>query len=352
MTNDLANLKTVPPTELRRRGVDNLLSLAGPYLGLLLVIALFSVLTWRQGQLKVFLSVDNLKLITVHAAIPAAVALGMTMIMISGGIDLSVGYVVSLVTVTSMLAYRWAAGQSAFASTASVWAVGTGIATGVLAGWTNGTLITRVKVVPFVVTLGMMGVARGLAQSLSKGTPVTFPNPAEPPRWVNWLRAIEPEPSWLVVGPAVWSVVLAAVVVAILLRYTVLGRYCYALGSNEATARLCGINVGRTKVILYTLAGLLTGWAGILQFARSRQGLHDVQAGLELDVIAAVVIGGGSLSGGEGTVMGTLIGALMIQVLENGCSKLGLPMEFRFIIIGTIIIGVSAVNTWRQRRFR
>jgi ribose transport system permease protein len=136
----------------------------------------------------------------------------------------------------------------------------------------------------------------------------------------------------------------------VLLRYTVLGRYCYALGSNEATARLCGINVNRTKVILYTLAGLLTGWGGVLQFARSSSGLHDVAAGLELDVIAAVVIGGGSLSGGEGTVTGTLIGALMITVLSNGCSKLGLPMEFRFIIIGLIIVVVSAINMWRQRR--
>jgi ribose transport system permease protein len=357
MTNDFSNLETATPAEPAAQPrakwrLDDFVSLTGPYLGLLLVIALFSLLTWRQGMLKLFLSVDNLKLVTVHAAIPATVALGMTMIMISGGIDLSVGYVVSLVTVTTMLAYRWAAGQPALAGTASAWAIATGILTGLLAGWANGMLITRLKVVPFVVTLGMMGVARGLAQSLSKGTPVTFPNPAEPPGWVNWLRAIEPEPSWFVVGPSVWSVVLAAVAVALLLRYTVLGRHCYALGSNEATARLCGINVGRTKVILYTLAGLLTGWAGVLQFARSRQGLHDVQAGLELDVIAAVVIGGGSLSGGEGTVTGTLVGALMIQLLENGCSKLGLPMEFRFIIIGMIIIGVSAVNTWRQRRLR
>jgi ribose transport system permease protein len=131
-----------------------------------------------------------------------------------------------------------------------------------------------------------------------------------------------------------------------------LGRHCYALGANEATAWLCGIRVERTKVVVYTLAGLLTGWAGILQFARSQAGLHDVQAGLELEVIAAVVIGGGSLSGGEGTVLGTLVGAFMIAVLGNGCSKLNLPMEFRFIIIGMIIVVVSAVNTWRQRRNR
>ena len=335
------------------RRVEDLLSVAGPYLGLFLVVGLFSLLIgWRQGpdRLQSFLSLGNLKLVTVHAAIPAAVALGMTVIMISGGIDLSVGYVVSLVTVTTMLTYRWSYRHPELAETASLWAIAAGLGTGLAAGCTNGVLITRLKVVPFVVTLGMMGVARGMAQALAKGVPVPFPD--KPPRWVPWLGAIEPDPSWLAIGPAPWSVLVLAVAVGVLLRYTVLGRYCYALGSNEATARLCGINVDRTKVLLYTLAGLFTGWAGILQVGRSRQGLHNVQAGLELDVIAAVVIGGGSLTGGEGTVTGTLAGALLIEVLSNGCQKLELPMELRFIIIGVIIIGVSAVNTWRQRRLR
>jgi ribose transport system permease protein len=317
-----------PPQAIRRRWrLADVLSLAGPYLGLLLVITLFSLLIGLTGgRVESFLSLSNLKLVAVQAAIPAAVALGMTVIMISGGIDLSVGYVVSLVTVTMMLAYRSADARPYLPGTASIWAIAAGLGTGLLCGWANGMLITRLKVVPFVVTLGMMGVARGLAQYLSKGTPVSFPNPAQPPAWVPWLGRIDPEPAWLGIGPAAWSVLLFAVAVAILLRYTVLGRYCFALGSNEATARLCGVHVERTKVILYTLAGLLTGWGGILQFARSRSGLHDVAAGLELDVIAAVVIGGGSLSGGEGTVTGTLVGALMITLLGNGCSKLELPV--------------------------
>lgn len=354
----MSGLKSVareepPRAILRRWRLIDVLSLAGPYLGLLLVIALFSLLIGLSGgRVESFLSLSNLKLVAVQAAIPAAVALGMTVIMISGGIDLSVGYVVSLVTVTMMLAYRWADTQSHLPGSPSAWAVAAGLGTGLICGWTNGMLITRLKVVPFVVTLGMMGAARGLAQYLSKGTPVSFPNPAQPPAWVPWLGRIDPEPSWLGIGPAAWSVLLFAVLVAILLHYTVLGRYCFALGSNEATARLCGVHVERTKVILYTLAGLLTGWGGILQFARSRAGLHDVQAGLELDVIAAVVIGGGSLSGGEGTVTGTLVGALMITVLGNGCSKLELPVEFRFIFIGLIIVVVSAVNMWRQRQLR
>jgi ribose transport system permease protein len=328
---------------------------ASPYLGLVLVVGLFSLLIWlRFGPdgLERFLSLSNFKLITVHAAIPAAVALGMTVIMISGGIDLSVGYVVSLVTVTMMLSYRWAAEQPIFAGVASLCAISAGLMTGLACGWSNGMLITRLKVVPFVATLGMMGVARGLAQYLTKGSPIKFPGTAQPPRWVSWLGSIEPQPSWLQVGPAVWSVLVLALLVAVMLRYSVLGRYCFALGSNEATARLCGINVELTKVLLYAFAGVLTGWAGILQLARSGSGFHDVAAGLELDVIAAVVIGGGSLAGGEGTVNGTLIGALMITVLGNGCGKLNLAMEFRYIIIGLIIVVVSGVNSWRQRRNR
>jgi ribose transport system permease protein len=341
-----------------RRQLEDRLSFLGPYIGLILVVALFSYFTWQRGALHLFLSLDNFKLVAVHAAIPATVALGMTMIMISGGIDLSVGYVVSLVTVVTMLGYRWAANQPFLSEFAGVCAIGMGVGTGALFGWSNGILITRLKVVPFVVTLGMMGVARGIAQYLSGGEAVTFADPRHTervlsePRWVSWLGAIQPEPRWLGVGPAALGVCVLALAVAVVLHFTVLGRYCYALGSNEATARLCGVNVGRTKVILYTMAGVLTGWGGILQFARSGAGLHDVAAGMELEVIAAVVIGGGSLLGGEGTVVGTLVGALLITLLANGCSKLKLPMEFRFVVIGLIIVVVSALNSWRQRRLR
>ena len=330
-----------------------LISRAGPYIGLVLVVAIFSLLIWwRRGADDVlpFLGPDNLKLVLVHAAIPAAVALGMTIIMISGGIDLSVGYVVSLVTVTTMLAHNWAARQPAFAGLASICAIMAGLGTGLLCGCANGILITQLRVVPFVATLGMMGVARGVAQFLADGKPIAFVDATRPPGWVPWLGAIEPEPRWLRVGPSVWVVLALAGIVAVILRYTVLGRYCFALGSNESTARLCGVKVNRTKIVLYTLAGLLTGFAGILQFARSGFGSHDMAAGLELDVIAAVVIGGGSLLGGEGSVGGTLVGAFLIQILASGCSKLRLPMELRFIIIGLIIVVVSAANNWRQRR--
>jgi ribose/xylose/arabinose/galactoside ABC-type transport system permease subunit len=272
------------------------LALAGPYLSLLLVVGVFAYLTWERGRLASFLSLSNLRLIVVHASVIGAVAVGMTLIMVSGGIDLSVGYVVSLVTVVTVLVYRLIAdpdkGLGAFLSPGiiSLAAILAGIATGTLAGLANGLIITRLRIMPFVATLGMMGVARGLAQWLSEGKPVTFPDPVRPPGWVRWLPAIEPEPAWLVLGPSAWTVLLLALAAGVLLRFTVLGRYFYALGSNEATARLCGIRVERTKVIVYTLAGLCVGWAGILQTARSGSGFYNIQAGLELEVIAAVVI--------------------------------------------------------------
>jgi ribose transport system permease protein len=330
----------------------NWLTVLGPYLGLVLIVALFSALTWYKYKLDLFLSLDNLRLITLHAAVIATVALGMTVIMISGGIDLSVGYAVSLVTVVTVLVYRQAAAcpLELIQGSASLWAIGAGLASGGLVGLGNGLVITRLHVMPFVATLGMMGVARGLGQYLAGGTRVAFPDSVHPPAWVPYLSRIEPEPTWLIVSPSVWSVLALAVLVAVFLRYTVLGRHCYAIGSNEATARLCGIRVGRTKIILYSLAGLATGWAGIIQTARSGAGSHDVTAGLELEVIAAVVIGGGSLTGGQGTVTGTLIGALILAVLQNGCSLMRLSNEVRFVVIGVIVIAVAALNQWRERR--
>lgn len=330
------------------------LTLAGPYLGLVLVVALFSLLMGLKDErrLESFLSLGNLRLVTVHACVIAAVAVGMTLIMVSGGIDLSVGYVVSLVTVVTVLAYGWAHAQPWLYAGASICAILAGIITGGLCGLTNSIVVTQLRIVPFVATLGMMGVARGLAQWWSDGQPVAFPDPVRPPAWVPWLQAIEPDPAWLIVSPAVWSVLLLAVLAAIMMRCMVLGRYCYAIGWNETTARYCGINVNRTKIIIYTLAGLASGWAGILQTARTGSGVYNIRAGLELEVIAAVVVGGGSLTGGQGTIVGTLIGALILGILENGCSKMEWRNEVRFIIIGAIIVAVAALNSWRQRRVR
>ncbi len=150
--------------------------------------------------------------------------------------------------------------------------------------------------------------------------------------------------------PGVWSMFALAVVMAVVLRRTVFGRYCYAIGSNEATARLCGIAVEHTKVWIYVLAGLLTGWAGILVFAQGSGGDPTSSVGLELDVIAAVVIGGASLSGGQGSVSGTLMGVLILAILENGVNLFGVAVEVKYILIGAIVIINTALSQWQRRR--
>ena len=152
-------------------------------------------------------------------------------------------------------------------------------------------------------------------------------------------------------APGVWVLVVLSVVLALALRYSLLGRYIYAIGSNEATARLCGISVARVKIAVYTLAGLATGLAGVMQFVYLDATGDPVTAdGLELQVIAAVVIGGGSLSGGEGTVLGTLIGCLIMSVLNNGCVHAGIPNATQDVIIGAIIVAAVALDRFRRRK--
>ncbi len=279
-------------------------------------------------------------------------ALGMTTIMIAGGIDLSAGSTVALVTVCIAMLVK------AVDPTLPDWlrqmklvlpcALFLGIAIGGLCGLINGALIAGLRVVPFIVTLGTYTIYRGFATWLSSSTTVYISGDVKP-WWFNQIMRIDPEPAWLLVAPGVWVFAGLSLLVAVALRYSLLGRYVYAVGSNEATARLCGINVPVIKMTVYAIGGIAMGLAGVLQFAYlGAIGDPTTAGGLELQVIAAVVIGGGSLSGGEGTVMGTLIGCLIMQVLKNGCVHAGIPNPSQDIIIGIII--VAAVTLDRLRR--
>jgi ribose transport system permease protein len=324
---------------------------AAPILGLLLILVVFLRLLALKGQLGNFLGSANLQYLMHTSSVGGIVALGMLLIIISGGIDLSVGSVVSLVMVVTMQVYIFLGYKTGSVLLASLGAVTAGIGVGGLAGLVNGLVITLLRVAPFVATLGMMSVARGLAVWLSDRTLVSFPS-----------RAGFPKPSWIeslssatgagygLVDPGVWSWLLLAVVVALILRFTVFGRYSYAIGSNEATARLCGVNVDRCKVAIYTLAGLLTGWAGVLAFAQTSSGDPNAEKELALDVIAAVVIGGASLSGGQGTVFGTLLGVLILGVMGNGVGFLNQAVEVKYILIGAIVIVNTALSQWQRRR--
>ena len=323
----------------------------GPFVGLVLIILLFGTITRQSGR---FMTLDNWRTIALQTVIVGIAALGMTMIMIAGGIDLSVGSTIALVTVcTAMFVQKVDPMLPDSVRELKVvlpLALLIGIVVGGLCGFINGALIAGLRVVPFIVTLGTYTIYRGLATWMASSTQVYLSGNVRP-WWFDQIMKVEPEPRWLVVAPGVWIFLGLSVVVALALRYSLLGRYIYAVGSNEATARLCGINVPFIKVTVYTIGGLATGLAGILQF-RSLGAMGDptTAGGLELQVIAAVVIGGGSLSGGEGTVMGTLIGCLIMQVLKNGCVHAGIPKPSQDIIIGIII--VAAVTLDRLRRAR
>jgi ribose/xylose/arabinose/galactoside ABC-type transport system permease subunit len=312
----------------------------GPFLGLLLITGLFAFLTRDTGS---FVSVYNWRTIAVQTVIVGTAALGMTVIMIAGGIDLSVGSVVALVTVCVALAVRDLGVPLPLAM------VG-GIALGGVCGLFNGGLITGLGVVPFIITLGSLKIFRGLAKWLSSSTAVYVPGDSKA-WWFGRILATEPEPRWLMVAPGVWALLGLSLLLALALRYSLLGRYIYAIGSNELTARLCGLNVPAIKLSVYVLAGLATGLAGILQFVYlDATGDPTTADGLELQVIAAVVIGGGSLNGGEGTVLGTLIGCLIMSVLNNGCVHAGIPNATQDIIIGAIIVAAVTLDRFRRRR--
>jgi len=320
---------------------------SGPVIGLLAVLGLFMLLIGIKGDLGTFQSLRNIQVLVHDNTITGVAALGMLIIIVSGGIDLSVGSVVALVTVVTMRIYAGMYGHDKSMVMASMLAIPAGILVGGACGLINGTMITLLRVPPFVATLGMLSVARGLAYWLSGRTTLSFPSGSRP----GWVRALaETQSEYLIFYPGFWTLVLLAVITAVLLRFTILGRHCYAIGSNEATARLCGVAIGRTKVLLYTLAGVFTGWAGILSFAHSGSGAPTGNVGLELEVIAAVVIGGASLNGGQGTVFGTLLGVLILGVLENGVSVFNVPVEVKYILIGVIIIVNTALSQWQRRR--
>ncbi len=279
-----------------------------------------------------FFHVQNLANIGRQSAALALVAWGMTMIIINAGIDLSPGAVVALVSVvgaTVVKQYGVAPGIVA------------GVATGVACGLANGLLVSKLNMPPFIASLGVMSVARGAALTYTGGVPV-FGVRSE---WFAWLGSGD------VLGfPVIVLVALLGFVATyLLLRYTKLGVYTYAIGGNETASRWAGIPVARYKVLIYTYAGLLTGIAGILLAARVNSGQPLLGTGMELQAIAAVCIGGASMFGGRGSLVGTFFGVLLVGVLNNGLNLLGVSSFIQQIVIGLTILVAVMVSLWRQR---
>ena len=313
--------------------MKTLLARFGPFLGLVLVIGLFSLSNEIRGY---FLSYANFKIVLTQTVIVAIGALGMTLIIVSGGINLSVGSVIALCSVVGALLI-----QQGWPVVAVVVAV---IASGGLIGLLNGAAIAGLRMTPFIITLGTLGIARGAAKWLANNETVNYD--ASPIN--HWMTTADPF-GWALPAGA-WLTLVLAGLTAVLLRATVFGRHIFAIGSNEATARLCGVATVRTKILIYGLAGCLFGLAGLMQLSRLRQGDPTVASGVELDIIAAVIIGGASLSGGVGTLLGSMIGALIMAVLRNGSQQMGWPTYFQEIIIGAVIITAVFLDRLRQAR--
>lgn len=304
-----------------------------PFLGLVIVYAIFAAIAPPS-----FSTLRNVELIVRQTTVIGIAALGMTLVIVSGGIDLSVGSVVALVTV--VIAWMLQHNASALVAAAC------GVAVGAICGLFNGLLITRLKVVPFIITLGTLLIYRGLAKGFANEQKIDAPL-----TWINeLLSALRNEQGWMLMPPGVWVLIVAAVCTALVMRYTRFGLHTFAIGSNEQAARLCGVPIERSKTLVYMLSGFFAGIAGLMQFARLTVGDPTVASGLELDVIAAVVIGGGSLSGGEGTVLGTMIGALIMTVIRSGCTQMGVSNWVQEIIAGTIIVLAVVLDSWRHRK--
>ncbi len=328
--------------------VRRIVSAAGPLLALIAVIAFFAIADSMQGGAGNFVSASSVRLVGVQSIKVGIAALGMTMIIIAGGIDLSAGTAAALSGCVAALALDngWSIGG----------AVSMAILCGATCGFVNGSLISMLKLVPFIITLGAMTIFMGIGKTIAEDGGTITPPYESIPDWLPTMVTQFPDPLWIIepvlpnFGWGVWLTLALAILVAVMLHKTVLGRYIFAIGSSEPTARLCGVPVITTKILVYTLAGALVGIAGVVDIARLGKGDAAAGLGLELEIIAAVVIGGGSLSGGRGTVLGTLCGVLIMGVINLGCTSLGLENQVENILLGTIIIAAVYVDRLRTQK--
>lgn len=320
----------------RRRA---LLDALAPFAGLAVILVAIAVYGALARPDASFFTGYRMALIAKQSAILGVGAIGMTAVIAAGGIDLSIGAILALCSV--VLAKCLEAGVGAAPALAIT------LATGTLAGALNGVWITRLRLMAFIVTLGSMLAYRGIAEAISDQRKIA----AVAPAWLGGL--LDPPSSALALGlpGGVWLCLAMAAILAVVLARSVFGRQVFAIGSSEATARLCGVPVERRKIEVYALCGLCMAVAGVLEFDNlNGQGNPSSGLGVELDVIAAVVIGGGSLSGGRGSVLGSLVGAWMITTLAAGCAFAQMAEPIQNVVTGAIIVIAVALDRTRATR--
>ena len=326
------------------------------FLALILIVVVFEALGWllmgdsflfnTRPNATSFFNTARLSIIILQVSIIGIIALGVTQVIISGGIDLSSG---SVVGATAMVAMSFAQvsvvnGQpnpkmmlpEGWQDLWVIVPVVVGLGCGLIAGLINGALIAYTKIPPFIATLGMMVTARGFARWWSKGEPISFPTEG-----------------YAAIGKGMMPVfifIALAILFHLILKYTVYGKHTYAIGSNEAAARMSGIKVDRHKVMIYAIAGLLAAGAAIVLSSKNLTAQAGMGAMYELDAIAMTVIGGVSLSGGRGSILGTVLGALIFGVIISGFTFLKLDAYYQEMVKGAIIVGAVVLDQWRQRR--
>jgi ribose transport system permease protein len=298
-----------------------------PFLSLIVLFVALSIAS------PYFLTANNLTSVVRQTAVFNTMALGMTIVIISGGIDLSVGSILGLSGLIGTMALE--------RGYPIIVGVLIGVGVGTACGFLNGLLVTRLRIPPFVVTLGTLGIFRGLSLIFSNGLPVH-----KIPAAFSFLG----EGSLLGIPFVLWMLVLCAVAVHVILEHTRLGRYAFAIGSNKVASVYAGIPVDFHMTAVYAIGGALTGLAGMIEASRLMTGQPTAGQGYELQAIAAVVIGGGSLNGGEGSVVGTLIGAFIMGLLSNGADLLNISNYWQQVIIGSVIILAVTLDEIRKRR--
>jgi ribose transport system permease protein len=288
-----------------------------------------------------FFKFDNIIGILLATAVNGVLALGVTFVIITGGIDLSVGTMMTFAAVMSGVVVTFWGLPVPLGLVA-------GLAAGGLAGLVNGLVISKMKIPPFIATLGMLYATKGLALVISGLKPIYF-NDTPVFREIAMGSILGTIIPGFVIPNAVLILFGAAIIASLILTKTVLGRYTFAIGSNEEAARLSGVNVDVWKTAVYALCGAFSGLAGVLIAARLNSAQPSLGAGYELDAIAAAVIGGTSLSGGEGTILGTIIGAFIISTLTNGLRILSVPQEWQMVVTGAIVVLAVYMDILRRR---
>lgn len=330
---------TPPAARARRRRMPPEVSILLVLIGIALV---FEALGWVFIHQSFLLNRERLFVMILQVSVIGVIAVGVTQVIITAGIDLSSG---SLVGFTAMIAASLAQSSDyaravypGLTNLPVLVPVLAGLTVGLLAGVVNGALIAYTGIPPFIATLGMMVSARGAASWYTHGEPVSFLTDG-----------------YAAIGSGMWPVVIFLAVAAIFhvaLRYTRYGKFTYAIGANVQAARVSGINVGRHLIVVYSIAGLLSGLAGIVTSARAISGQAGMGVNYELDAIAAAVIGGTSLMGGQGRIAGTVIGTVILGVMTSGFTFLRIDAYYQQMVKGAIIVAAVIADQYRQRKLR